>query len=93
MNHWQDVSSLAMLEIDYEDLVQDIEGNSRRMVEFLGLEWDPECLRFYENPRLVRTASHAQVRRPAYTSSIGRAIHYRDALGPMIEEMEQAGYL
>jgi hypothetical protein len=93
MDHWQEVSSLAILDVDYEELVDDIEGQSRRMIEFLGLEWDPACLLFYENPRLVRTASHAQVRKPVYTSSIGRAVNYRNHLGPMVDEMEKAGYL
>ena len=93
MNHWQEVSRLSILDVDYEEMVADTEGQSRRMIEFLGLAWDPGCLKFYDNPRLVRTASHAQVRKPIYTSSIGRAVNYRDHLGPMIEEMEKAGYL
>ncbi len=93
MDHWQEISSLSILDVDYEELVDDVEGQSRRMIEFLGLGWDPECLRFYDNPRLVRTASHAQVRKPIYTSSIGRAINYRDHLGAMVEEMDKAGYL
>jgi len=93
MDHWQATSRLPILDVDYEELVGDTEGQSRRMIEFLGLEWNPECLRFYDNPRLVRTASHAQVRKPVYTSSIGRAVNYRDHLEPMIEEMGKAGYL
>ena len=93
MDHWQATSRLPILDVDYEELVGDTEGQSRRLIEFLGLEWNPECLRFYDNPRLVRTASHAQVRKPVYTSSIGRAVNYRDHLEPMIEEMGKAGYL
>lgn len=93
MDHWTENLELRILEVDYEELVNDIENVSRRMVEFLGLEWDPACLRFHENPRLVRTASHVQVKQPVYTSSIGRADHYRQHLGPLIDGLRQDGFL
>ena len=93
MAHWHEVCDLKMLELDYEDLVAEPEDVSRRMIDFIELEWDPACLAFYDNPRIVRTASYAQVRRPVYRSSIGRAQKYREHLGPLIEELQEAGYL
>ncbi len=93
MDHWADHLELQMLDVRYEDLVSDTEDTTRRMLKFIGLEWDPGCLRFYENPRLVRTASHAQVKRPVYTTSIGRADHYRQHLGPLLEGLRDDGFL
>ncbi|MGH6884526.1 MAG: tetratricopeptide repeat-containing sulfotransferase family protein [Geminicoccales bacterium] len=83
MRHWRRVSSLALLEIDYEALVDDAEGQSRRLIEFLGLAWDPACLDFHANPRVVRTASSRQVREPIYRRSVGRHRHYARHLGPL----------
>lgn len=72
MAHWREVLPLPLLEIAYEDLVADPEGQSRRLVEFLGLPWDPACLDFHKTDRLVRTASAAQVRQPVHKGSVGR---------------------
>jgi tetratricopeptide (TPR) repeat protein len=83
--HWRNVLALPMLEVQYEDLVADLEGQSRRLIDFLGLEWDPACLSFYTNERQVMTASHWQVRQPLYATSVGRWRHYRRHLGPLIE--------
>ena len=73
--------ALPVLDVRYQDVVLDTEEQARRMLEFLDLPWDERCLRFYENPRRVATASEEQVRRPVYTSSIGRWKHYERHLG------------
>lgn len=83
MGHWRGVLDLPILDVVYEELVRDIEGGSRRMVEFVGLAWDDACLRYHESGRITRTASNDQVRRPAYTSSIGRWRKYEKHLGPL----------
>jgi hypothetical protein len=83
MAHWRKVKPQAMLEVVYEDLVADLEAGSRRLVEFCGLPWDERCLRFYENPRAVRTVSKLQVRQPVYSSSVGRWRRYDSHLGPL----------
>jgi tetratricopeptide (TPR) repeat protein len=93
MDHWMENLDLPILDVDYEELVNDLENVSRRMVRFLGLDWDPACLRFHENPRLVRTASHEQVKRPVYTTSIGRARHYRQHLDPLIDSLRSQGFI
>ncbi|MGB5211491.1 MAG: sulfotransferase [Gammaproteobacteria bacterium] len=88
MEHWRNHTSLAFHEVVYEELVTGQEAISRQLVNFLGLEWDPACLGFHESGRLVATASHAQVRRPMYHTSLGRYRHYRDWIGPLIEGID-----
>jgi tetratricopeptide (TPR) repeat protein len=83
MAHWRAVQPLPMLEIVYEDLVADVEKGSRRLVDFCGLPWDDRCLRYYENPRTVRTVSKLQVRQPVYSSSVGRWRRYGSHLDPL----------
>jgi tetratricopeptide (TPR) repeat protein len=88
MEHWRKVLPIPVLEIDYETLVANLESESRRLIDFLGLDWDPACLTFHATERMVMTASHWQVRQPIYASSVGRWRHYRDHLGPMLREFE-----
>jgi tetratricopeptide (TPR) repeat protein len=83
MAHWQTVRPLQMLDVVYEELVADVEGVSRQLVEFCGLPWDDRCVRFYENPRAVRTVSKLQVRQPVYKSSVARWRRYDAHLDPL----------
>ncbi|MBK7406297.1 MAG: sulfotransferase [Phycisphaerales bacterium] len=83
MEHWRRVTSLPMMEVVYEELVADLDGAARRVVEFTGLEWDEQCLRFYETRRDVITESADQVRRPIYSSSIGRWKRFGAHLDPL----------
>lgn len=88
MAHWRAVlSDGTMLEVQYETLVGDIEGEARRIVSYCGLEWDEHCLKFHESERSVRTASAMQVRQPIYRNSIGRWLRYREHLCPLIEAL------
>ena len=80
VDHYKRVLALPVLEVRYEDVVFDVEEQARRLLEFLDLPWDDRVLRFYENPRRVATASEDQVRRPIYTSSIGRWKNYEKHL-------------
>ncbi len=89
MDHWRAVLPGPMLEIDYETLVDDLEAESRRLIAFLGLDWDPACLQFHTSERSVTTASTLQVRRPLYTTSIGKWRRYEDQLGPMLRILEE----
>jgi hypothetical protein len=89
MAHWRQVlPGSHFLEVTYEDVVDDIEAQARRMLDFLGLPWDPACLSFYETRRPVRTASVNQVRQPIYKTSAGRWRTHADNLGPLLEELE-----
>ena len=88
MEHWRSVLPAgAMLEVQYETLVADLEGQARRMVEYCGLEWDERCLRFHQTERSVRTASFAQVREPLYVHSIGRWRPYKAHLRPLLDAL------
>jgi tetratricopeptide (TPR) repeat protein len=87
MAHWKAVLNIPMLEVSYEELVNDQEQVSRQLVEFCGLEWDDKCLRFHENDRYVATSSYDQVRRPVYSSSVKRWQKYEKHLGPLIDAL------
>lgn len=84
MEHWRAVLPAPVLDVDYEQLVADQEGESRKMVKWIGLDWDPACLAFYKSERLVKTASVTQVRQPMYSQSVGRWKHYEAALTPFL---------
>jgi hypothetical protein len=83
MAHWKSVLELPILDVQYEDVVADPQGQARRMVEFIGLPWDDRCLRFHETKRPVATASGQQVKVPIYTRSVGRWRNYQRHLGPL----------
>ncbi len=89
MAHWREtLPPGAMLEVAYEDVVADLEGQARRIVAHCGLEWDARCLDFHRTERRVRTASAAQVRRPIYRSSVERWRAYEPWLGPLLAELQ-----
>jgi tetratricopeptide (TPR) repeat protein len=85
MAHWRRVIPNPLLEFRYEDLVEDQEAISRRLIAFCGLPWDDACLRFHETDRPVHTASHWQVRQPIYRSSVERWRRYDEYLSPLKE--------
>ena len=86
--HWRDVLPPGvLLEMQYEDIVDDIETQARRIVAHCGLAWDDACLAFHKADRAVRTASAAQVRQPIYRSSVGRWRPYRHHLRPLFEAL------
>ncbi len=96
MDHWRRVIPAPMLEVRYEQVVAEPEAQTRLLLEFLGLDWDPRCLEFQKVNRTVHTASAWQVRQPLYARSVGRWRRYAPhlgvleaALGPLVK---QAGY-
>jgi tetratricopeptide (TPR) repeat protein len=81
ITHWRaNLPANRFIEVAYEDIVHDQENQTRRLLEFCGLEWQPSCLRFHENKAPVSTASSVQVRQPLYSGSIGRWQRYGDKL-------------
>ena len=76
MAHWKSVLPVAIHEIAYEDLVEQQESESRALINFVDLEWDDQCLSFYQTKRNVNTASVIQVRKPVYQSSVERWRRY-----------------
>ena len=93
MAHWRAVLPLPLLEVDLTDWVDDFSGTLRRVLDFLDLPYDPACERFFEQRRRVRTASAEQVRQPINARGIGRWRRYKAWLGPMIDELENAGLI
>jgi tetratricopeptide (TPR) repeat protein len=88
MTHWRSVLSPdAMLDVVYEDVVDDLEGQARRLIDYCGLPWDDRCLSFHKTRRPVHTASAVQVRQPLFRTSIQRWRRFESALGPLFDEL------
>jgi tetratricopeptide (TPR) repeat protein len=88
MAHWRAVlPPRALLEVRYEDLVDDPEDWSRRMLAHIGLPWDPRCLEFHRTDRPVLTASNWQVRQPISKASVERWRRYERFIGPLREAL------
>jgi tetratricopeptide (TPR) repeat protein len=85
MAHWRRVLPLPIYDIQYESVVADLPGEARRLLDFCGLDWHPDCLEFHRNKRPVFTHSNTQVRQPIYASSVGRWRRYEDQLQPLID--------
>jgi tetratricopeptide (TPR) repeat protein len=91
MDHWRAIlPPERFIQVRYEDLVADIEKESRRLVSFAGLDWDDACLDFHRNERAVNTASVAQVREKLTDSSVGRWRRYAIQLQPLILALKEA---
>jgi tetratricopeptide (TPR) repeat protein len=86
MHHWRQVlPSGSILEVPYEGLIADQEGWTRRILDFLGLEWDARCLSFHQTQRPVVTSSYWQVRQKIYSRSVQRWRHYEKFIGPLLD--------
>jgi tetratricopeptide (TPR) repeat protein len=90
MRHWDAVLPGRVLRVQYEDLVADLEGNVRRLLDYCGLEFEPSCVEFYKTDRSVRTASSEQVRQPIYREALEQWRHYEPWLGPLREALGDA---
>jgi len=89
MHHWSSNLSLPVLEVNYEELVSNQESISKKMIEFCDLAWEEKCLSFYESDRAARTASHAQVRKKIYKSSVEKWRNYEQFLEPLIKRFKE----
>jgi tetratricopeptide (TPR) repeat protein len=88
MDHWRHhIPQDRFMEVRYEDIIDDQENQTRKLLEFCGLDWDPLCLRFHENTAPVSTASSVQVRQPLYRGSIDRWKRYGDKLDLLAETL------
>ncbi len=88
MDHWHLVLPGKVLDVQYEQVVDDLENEVRRILDYCELPWNDACLRFYETRRAVKTASSEQVRQPIYASSKHLWRRYEKHLGPMIEILQ-----
>lgn len=87
MAHWRTLMPGRFLEVQYEEIVADLDTQAKRLIAFCGLEWDEACLAFHKNKRNIRTASLTQVRQPIYTNSVERWRHYESFLAPLLEAL------
>ena len=93
MNIWlaqRDILRLPILQWKYEDATRDFDGHARRLIEFLGLPWHDEVLRFYEdaNRRFVSTPSYEAVTSPVHTKAQGKWRRYEQQLAPILPGLE-----
>lgn len=91
IEHYKQMSGLPILEVRYEDIVEDQRSQTERILAFLGLEFDEACMRFHEHKRSVNTASSDQVRQKLYTKAMRRFEHYEAHLGPVREALQMHG--
>lgn len=86
MAHWErTLPPDTILNVRYEDLVQDLPHQAQRIIAYCDLPWNPDCLRFHESRRIVRTSSLAQVRTPLYRSALRRWRPDNETLRPLLE--------
>jgi hypothetical protein len=94
MEHWQEALPLPVLDLDYEEMVDDPERVARRIVAWCGLEWEAGCMKFHETRRPVRTASAVQVRQPIYRNSVGRWKNYQqEPLSDLFSRVQRSNFL
>jgi tetratricopeptide (TPR) repeat protein len=91
MRHWNEVMPGVIHTVRYEDVVADVEGESRRLLAYCGLPWEDQCLRFHENAQPSTTASAVQVRQPIYDRSVGKWKKFAAHLEPLRLYLEQSG--
>ena len=91
MTHWRNAAPGSFLDVDYEKLVNDQEAESRRIIEWCGLEWDEACLEFHRLATPAATASASQVRRKMYTSSVNLWRNYERQLAPFVARLREHG--
>jgi hypothetical protein len=91
MAHWSAMMPQTIYHLSYEDLVADVPGQTRRLLQFCALEWQDACAQFHLNPTAVTTASAAQVRRPIYDSSLQQWRHYQPQLATLASQLRAAG--
>jgi hypothetical protein len=88
MDHWHATLPGRVLTVQYEELVADLAGQVRRLIDYCGLPWEDACLRFHETDRAIRTPSAEQVRQPIYDRSVGFWHHYEQELDELIEVLQ-----
>jgi tetratricopeptide (TPR) repeat protein len=92
MDHWRATTTLPIHDMDFEALLADPEREVRRLLEFLGLRWEPACLDFHSQPQVARSASHEMLRQPLQADAVGWSERYAKHTGPLRDALAAAGY-
>jgi hypothetical protein len=90
MDHWDTVLPGRVLRVHYEDVVEDLEGSVRRLLDFCELPFEPACLEYHRTARSIRTASSEQVRQPIFREGLDQWRQYEPWLGPLREALGDA---
>jgi tetratricopeptide (TPR) repeat protein len=90
MRHWDQALPGRVFRIWHEDVVEDLEGNVRRLLDFCDLEFEPACVEFYKTERSIRTASSEQVRQPIFREGLDQWRHFEPWLGPLRDALGDA---
>jgi tetratricopeptide (TPR) repeat protein len=85
MDHWHAIMPGRILDVQYENVVSDLETEVRRLLDYCGLPWDDACLDFHNTKRAIRTASSEQVRQPIYSDAVNHWKKFGNSLNPLIE--------
>jgi len=88
MKHWCNVLGISVMNVSYEDIINNLESTTRNMLDFLELPWDSRCLDFHDSGRRVETISYYQVRQPIYTHAVSRWKHYEPYLAPLLKSLD-----
>ena len=88
MDHWRRIAPDSIIDVQYEELIANQETETRRLLDFCGLEWDSNCLDFHKTDRTVRTWSYRQVRQPIYKTSVARWRKFESHLTPLLHELD-----
>ena len=88
MDHWHTLFPGEILDLKYENLINNQQDETERLLKYCGLEWEEQCLKFYETERSINTASSEQVRQPIYKGAMNAWKNYENHIGPLIETLE-----
>ena len=84
MDHWEKCLPNKILNVSYEDIVFDQKHTTKKILDFIGLDWSPSCLEFHSNNRIIGTASNAQVRQPIFSTAVGSWKRYEPFIDPLV---------
>jgi len=87
MEYWKDTLDIKIHDVVYEDLLENQETMTRELLEFCELDWNEQCMSFYNSKRDVNTPSYDQVRKPLYKKSVARWKHYEQQLKPLLDRL------
>ena len=88
MKYWHTVLPNVIHDLEYAEMINNQENTTRRLLDFCQLDWEEECLKFYETKRSINTASSEQVRQPIYKGALNSWRLYEKHIGPLIEILE-----
>ena len=90
IEYWNKIFKKQILNVKYEDVVADTKKETKKILDYLDLNFEENCLEFYKNKRPVETASLVQVRKPVYKNSINSWMKYKDFLKPLTDKLNKS---